>query len=347
MTFSANFTAIDFETANRRADSACQLGAVVVREGEIVEERMWMIRPDPFFFSADNIRIHGIHSADVQNEPDFAALWPEIEPYVSKDCLIAHNAGFDVNVLVSCLQRHQLDIPDLQFNCTRLIAKQAWPSRPRYGLKPLSNWLGVEFKHHDALEDSIACAQVLLAAGVAREAESLEGLEKKLRIERGKAGEWGIRQATKIRRRSARSRQRTDSGRPKRTPRRSGSRQLTLPLNPFDEQAMARNLDADRPVAAQAGLEQSLQRVLIRAEFVQPLRGRCLVVQGRLKTMTEDQVIDVTTRSGGVFQSAIDETTNCIVLGSESGTGADNLKEVERSVEVLSESEFLGMIGLD
>ena len=183
MTFAANFTAIDFETANRRPDSACQLGAVVVRDGEIVDQRMWMIRPDPFFFSAGNIRIHGIRPADVDNEPDFAALWDELRPYVTDDCLIAHNAGFDINVLVSCLKRHRLDVPELQFNCTRLIAKLAWPSRPRYGLKPLSNWLGVEFKHHDALEDSIACAR-LLARGGNLEGSGFFGLARKATADR-------------------------------------------------------------------------------------------------------------------------------------------------------------------
>ncbi|MEO1529678.1 MAG: exonuclease domain-containing protein [Planctomycetota bacterium] len=349
MTFSANFTAIDFETANRRPDSACQLGAVVVRGGEIVEERMWMIRPDPFFFSAGNIRIHGIRPGDVDHEPNFADVWPEVEPYVTDDCLIAHNAGFDINVLVSCLRRHQLEVPELNFSCTRLIAKQAWPSRPRYGLKPLSNWLGVEFKHHDALEDSIACARVLLAAGITKEASSLEELEKTLRLQRGKAGEWGIQQATKIRRRHGRSQNRSDS-RPKRRTRRPESRQLSLPLNPFDEQAMTREPSMDyRREASPAPIGGNLQRVLIRAEFVQPLRGRCIVLQGKLKTMTTDQVIDVTTRSGGVFQSAVDESTNCIVLGAENTdeiNGPGDAPPLDGAMEVLSESEFLGMIGL-
>lgn len=347
MAFLANFTAIDFETANRRPDSACQLGAVVVRDGQIIDERMWMIRPEPFFFSAANIQIHGIHSSDVESEPDFGALWPEIEPFVCGDCLIAHNAGFDLNVLVSCLQRHGIEVPDLHFNCTRLIAKQAWPSRPRYGLKPLSNWLGVEFKHHDALEDSVACAKVLIAAGVAREAESLDQLEKTLRIERGKAGPWGIQQATKIRRRFNRSGRRVESGRPKRTLRRSSSRQLPLPLNPFDEKAMTRESEEPRPMEPERHrVVESLQRVLIRAEFVQPLRGRCIVLQGRLKTMTRDQVLDVTKRSGGVLQSEIDEATNCVVLGADDSADAAGLRDLHQSLEVLSESEFLGMIGL-
>ena len=96
--------------------------------------------------------------------------------------------------MLGCLERHDIAIPDLNFNCTRLIAKQTWPKRPRFGLKPLSNWLGIEFEHHDALEDSIACAKVLLAAGISRESTSLEELERTLRVSRGAAGAWGIQQ---------------------------------------------------------------------------------------------------------------------------------------------------------
>ena len=55
MDFAADFTAIDFETASRRSDSACQLAAVRVREGRIVYQACWLIRPEPFYFSEFNI----------------------------------------------------------------------------------------------------------------------------------------------------------------------------------------------------------------------------------------------------------------------------------------------------
>jgi DNA polymerase III epsilon subunit-like protein len=38
-----NFTAIDFETAAH--DMPCQLGLVVVRDGQIAEENRWLIKP--------------------------------------------------------------------------------------------------------------------------------------------------------------------------------------------------------------------------------------------------------------------------------------------------------------
>lgn len=36
-----NFTALDFETANHYPGSACALGIVVVRNGDIAERRSW------------------------------------------------------------------------------------------------------------------------------------------------------------------------------------------------------------------------------------------------------------------------------------------------------------------
>ncbi len=104
MDFAANFTAIDFETANRRADSACQLAAVAVRDGKIADSVTWLIRPEPLYFSRVNIEIHGITPDQVRGEPDFGDLWPEIAEKISDDCLVAHNAGFDIGVLLACLR---------------------------------------------------------------------------------------------------------------------------------------------------------------------------------------------------------------------------------------------------
>ncbi len=193
MGFSANFTAIDFETANGQRDSACQLAAVRVRGGQIVHEKMWMIRPQPLSFSPMNIQIHGITPDQVEQEPEFADLWDEISETFGDDCLVAHNASFDVGVLVACLRTHNQPIPEFHFTCTRALARRTWQHRRGYGLKPLSEWLGIQFRHHDALEDSIACAKILLACGIDQQATSVEDLENKLRITRGRAGPWGYK----------------------------------------------------------------------------------------------------------------------------------------------------------
>jgi DNA polymerase-3 subunit epsilon len=198
-----DFTAIDFETANNGRHSACQLAAVKVRGGTIVDRKSWLIKPRPFFFNPMNIQIHGIHPGAVANEPEFGDCWKSIAPCFDNECddkcLIAHNAQFDISVLTSCLNYHDIPVPNLEFSCTRLVARHAWPGRSSYGLKALASWLGVEFRHHDALEDSIACASILLAAANTVGASSIKELEAKLTLVRGAAGDWGYRGATRAR----------------------------------------------------------------------------------------------------------------------------------------------------
>lgn len=54
------FTAIDFETANRYADSACSLAAVSIAGQAVMHEGYTLIKPPFNRFDEDNIRIHGI-----------------------------------------------------------------------------------------------------------------------------------------------------------------------------------------------------------------------------------------------------------------------------------------------
>ena len=318
MGFQANFTAIDFETANKRSDSACQLAAVVVRDGQVVDRNMWMIRPEPFFFSAINIGIHGIRPEAVEEEPNFGQLWDQIAPYLVDDCIVAHNAPFDIGVLISCLNRHHCDVPALQFTCTRLIASQAWPDRRRYGLKALASWLGVEFRHHDALEDSVACAKVLLAAGIARGAKSLEDLETKLQLKRGAAGDWGVRHAASKRSKKKASRSQSASKRsdPK-LPMRRKNRPLPLPgyqqFDPLSGQIVKET--SSEPLIS----KPDWQRLLVRAELIRPLAGKRLLVVGTFQHHPHQEVLDLIARAGGECCSATNADVNQIIIAETNG----------------------------
>ena len=165
--------------------------------------------------------------------------------------------------------------PNLQYTCTRAIARSTWPDRHRYGLKPLADWLGVRFQHHDALEDSIACAKVLLAAGIDKQASSLEDLEVKLRLRRGSAGTWGHRGPAQFT--SACSCHRRDSARP----RPDQHRQLPLPRRMSVAEPRSR-YDSESRV----GPDLDLQRLLMRADFIRPLSGKCVVFAGKLKAFS-------------------------------------------------------------
>ena len=322
MDFLADFTAIDFETASRRRDSACQLAAVRVRGGRIVNEAMWMIKPRPMQFSTGNIHIHGITPDRVRDEPEFGSLWGEIDETFGDDCLVAHNASFDIGVLIACLQAHRKPIPQIHFSCTRAVARRTWPHRRGYGLKPLSDWLGVRFKHHDALEDSIACAKVMLAAGIDQEATSLEDLEKRLKLSRGSAGDWGYRGPTTSRRK----------------------RKAVAPSA------------GPQPAPVPAGAPPlDLQRLLIRAEFIRPLSGKRVVFTGSLSVMDLDQAEALAHRLGGTCQNEVGEQTDYVVIGKASSPKSNQpmsvkeevartLKKSGRPIEILDEQAFLKLV---
>ncbi len=97
-------------------------------------------------------------------EPTFGELWPEIsEALLGSEFLAAHNSGFDRKVLNSCCETYSTDKPDLDFVCTVKIARGVWNVRPTK-LPNVCDYLGLELQHHDALSDSRACANIILAA---------------------------------------------------------------------------------------------------------------------------------------------------------------------------------------
>lgn len=181
-----DFVAIDFETANQRPDSPCQLAVVDVQGGEIRAEQCWLIRPRSMDFSPHCIAVHGIHPHQVAGEPQWDQLWGQIAPWLEGRVLIAHNASFDMRVLSETLATYDLACPDLDYSCTRLIARRTWPEEHGYGLSSIAERLGIVFRHHDALEDARTCARVALEAAAKTGCQTFGHLEQQLGITRGR-----------------------------------------------------------------------------------------------------------------------------------------------------------------
>ncbi len=86
---------IDFETANSRSSSACQLGVVRLEDWRIVEEKEWLIRPQRLYFSPQCVRVHGITARDCLTSPEWDRVWDDLHPLIDGCVIIAHNVGFD------------------------------------------------------------------------------------------------------------------------------------------------------------------------------------------------------------------------------------------------------------
>ncbi|TAL41302.1 MAG: DNA polymerase III subunit epsilon [Salinibacterium sp.] len=161
-----NFTAIDFETANGSAASACSVGMVKVRDSRVVDTAYWLIKP-PFGhdeFLEWNVRIHGIMAADVAD----AALWSEqladLQSFAENDYLVAHNAGFDMGVITAACAASFVTSPTFDYLCSLQVARKTY-HLDSYRLPMAASAAGFDdFEHHNAAADAAACAAIMIDA---------------------------------------------------------------------------------------------------------------------------------------------------------------------------------------
>jgi DNA polymerase III epsilon subunit family exonuclease len=136
------FVAFDTETTgvNPKKDRMVEVAAVKYRDGEILEERTWLINPEkkiPFWAE----RVHGISDKMVKDAPTFAEIYPEFLEFAGDAILLAHNASFDItfinkesarcgmapppNVVIDSLRLFRHWFPDLESHSLANVADHA------------------------------------------------------------------------------------------------------------------------------------------------------------------------------------------------------------------------------
>ncbi|WP_191621677.1 exonuclease domain-containing protein [Microbacterium caowuchunii] len=179
-----DFVALDFETANRSQSSACAVGAVRVRNGQIVEEYQSLIRPPEGYdeFEPGNVRVHGITFDDVAHAPQWPELYPQLQEFIGDDVVVGHNAAFDTSVLLNTCGVYDIDLPTLDVVCTLRLARAAL-HLPSYSLPWVADHLAVPvFDHHDPLADARTSALVLLALAARASASAVDELTEQLAV---------------------------------------------------------------------------------------------------------------------------------------------------------------------
>ena len=161
-----DFTAIDFETANNSSASACAVGLTRVRDGRVVATAGWLIKPpighDRFFEL--NIGIHGIRPADVADAADWTTQLADLTAFIGDDVLVAHNAGFDMTVLRRACEVTDAECPPYRYVCSLQVSRKTY-DLASYRLPLVAAAAGfLDFAHHDATADALACAHIMIDA---------------------------------------------------------------------------------------------------------------------------------------------------------------------------------------
>jgi DNA polymerase-3 subunit epsilon len=173
-----DFTAIDFETANSSNASACSVGMVRVRGGEVVATAGWLIRPPAGHdtFLDFNIGIHGIRPEDVASALGWSDQLDQLTAFAGSDVLVAHNAGFDMAVLRRACEATGDICPPYRYLCSLQVARRTYElDSYRLPLAAAAAGFG-DFAHHDALADALACAHIVIDAARRVQAADVDAL---------------------------------------------------------------------------------------------------------------------------------------------------------------------------
>lgn len=159
-----NFVAIDVETANQDNSSICQIGLAIFKDGQLVDTWESLIDPETYF-SYTNIGIHGITEDKVMGAPKFYQVYDELKRRM-EDKFAVHHMPFDRVAINNVSTKYGLEHINTQWLDSAKIVRRTWTqfSKRGYGLKNISNHLGIRFMHHDALEDAIAAGKVAVEA---------------------------------------------------------------------------------------------------------------------------------------------------------------------------------------
>ena len=157
----ARFSVIDVETANADSSSICQIGIAEFKNGELINKWESLVDPEDFFDSL-NISIHGITENAIKGAPTLPEIANEIRNLIGGITLF-HHMPFDKIALNRAFEKYNIDnINPVWIDSAKLVRRTLSQfSKSGYGLKNIASHYGINFNHHNALEDAIATGKIV------------------------------------------------------------------------------------------------------------------------------------------------------------------------------------------
>ena len=160
---SERFTVIDFET-NGKWGEACEViefAAVKVSGGELQTNLASLCSasaPLPWSIT----QLTGINDSMIAGMPPFEEFLEPLLSYIGDDVIVAHNAPFDVGILLSYCARAGIDFKP-RVLCTVANSRRLFPEFPNHQLGTLGEIMDLfDGQAQRALADSLATARLLI-----------------------------------------------------------------------------------------------------------------------------------------------------------------------------------------
>lgn len=157
------FYSLDVETANPDQSSICQIGVGVFEDGKLVDTWKSYIDPQDYFHWRF-IEIHGITPEMIGGQPTFPSVYPVLRQMFENN-IVVHHSHFDRVAFRKAFEKHGLEPFEVKWLDSVQVARKTWENlEGGYNLANLAYHLDIEFRHHDALEDSITCGKIVVKA---------------------------------------------------------------------------------------------------------------------------------------------------------------------------------------
>ena len=164
MIHESTFVVVDLETTGLtpKLDRIVEIGAVKVKNGEIVDEWDTLVNPG-IFVPDETTQITGISTEMLEKAPQFKEIAEKFLSFFDSGIFVAHNVDFDRGFVNASLQRHTFDELSTPYLCTQKLAKAVHPNLRRYGLGALTETFDIQLPQaHRALHDARATAELLI-----------------------------------------------------------------------------------------------------------------------------------------------------------------------------------------
>ncbi|MCD8144311.1 MAG: PolC-type DNA polymerase III [Oscillospiraceae bacterium] len=153
----------DLETTglNKKQDRITEIGAVVLRNGEICEEFSTFVNPGKPI-PREVVELTGITDEMVADAPDEAAAVAQFLDWVGERPMAAHNAEFDTSFLAAACARMGRPF-DCTYIDTLILSQNLLPDLNKFKLDIVAERLNLPaFNHHRATDDAATVGYMLI-----------------------------------------------------------------------------------------------------------------------------------------------------------------------------------------
>ncbi|MDD3839668.1 MAG: PolC-type DNA polymerase III, partial [Clostridia bacterium] len=157
------FIIFDLETTGLKPseDRIIEIGAVKVKNGEIVDEFSSMIDPG-ISIPAKITELTGIDDKMVKNAPKIEEILPNFLKFISDNPIVAHNASFDTAFIKKSCDMMGIAIKNPVID-TLALSRVLYPKLKTYKLNKVAEHLNIKLdNHHRAVDDAKATALIFL-----------------------------------------------------------------------------------------------------------------------------------------------------------------------------------------